>query len=92
VTARARKKIGTEPLDVTVVRIRILVGFNNLRAGDESVTDLDPRVQGWVNAGLAEIVSTETVPMELELEVSDGGADPAGPGEPEPDFQGAGEA
>lgn len=58
------------------VHVRILRSFNGLRKGDEATLELNAKVQGWIGAGLAEVV--------------DGGKDPAGPGGAEPD-PGAGE-
>jgi len=37
------------------VRVRVLTSFNGMYAGDEADLPLTARVQGWVNAGLAEI-------------------------------------
>jgi len=56
---------------VKTVRVRALVSFDLVEVGDEADLELDERVQGWINAGVAEVV--------------DGGADPAGPSGAEPD-------
>lgn len=53
-----------------LIRIRIRTSFNNMYEGDEANIDLTPLVQGWIDAGLAEVVS--------------GGTDPAGPSSAEP--------
>ncbi len=52
-------------------RVRVLTSFNGMRRGDEADVELNPRVQGWVNAGLVEVIGSGT------------GA--AGPGGAEPD-------
>lgn len=53
------------------VRIRALLSFGTVVAGDEADLVLDQRVQGWINAGLVKVV--------------DGGQDQAGPSGSEPD-------
>lgn len=42
------------------VDIRIRVSFNGMEAGDVCTVDLSPRVQGWINAGVAEVVDSGT--------------------------------
>ena len=39
------------------VRLRALKSFSGMHAGDVSSGELTPRVQGWINAGLAEVVT-----------------------------------
>lgn len=56
------------------VRVRATVSFHDIRRGDESTIALDPIVQGWINAGL--------------LEVIDGGKDSARQGSAKPDDSG----
>lgn len=56
---------------VSRVRLRVLVSFNGMRVGDEAEVAMSPLVQGWINAGMAEVVR--------------GGKDQAGPGGAEPD-------
>lgn len=86
--ARPRKTRDTVP-GPTLVHLTVLVSFNGMIAGDASVTELTPLVQGWADVGLVRLdFMAET---ELTLEVKDG-EDPAGPSEPEPDVPGAGEA
>lgn len=51
------------------VRLRIRTSFNDVYEGDESDVVLDDRVRGWIEAGLAEVIS---------------GKDSAGPGGAEP--------
>lgn len=51
-------------------RVRVLVSFNGMRAGDEADIPLDGKVQGWERAGLVVIES---------------GTSSAGPGSVEPD-------
>lgn len=51
-------------------RIRVRTSFEDLRRGDEAVVDLNVRVQGWLEAGLVEVVG--------------GGEGEAGPGSFEP--------
>ena len=50
------------------VRVRALISFNDVQAGDTADLALDARVQGWINAGLVEVVG--------------GGTGTAGPGGP----------
>lgn len=38
------------------VRVRALLSFHDIRRGDESTVTLDPIVQGWINAGLVEVI------------------------------------
>lgn len=38
------------------IRIRIRTSFNDLVRGEEATLELTPKVQGWLNAGLAEEV------------------------------------
>jgi hypothetical protein len=54
----------------TPVRVRVRTSFNGMVAGDEADVELNARVQGWLNAGLMEVVSGEST---------------AGPGSTEPD-------
>ena len=63
-------------VNVTLVKLRAVVSFMDVRQGDESVMPLDDTVQGWINAGFAVIVD----------EVVDSGPDPIGPSSPEPDL------
>lgn len=42
------------------VELRIRVSFNGMEAGDVCTVDLSPRVQGWINAGVAEVVDSGT--------------------------------
>lgn len=56
---------------VKTVQVKVLVSFGNLQRGDTAAVQLNPCVQGWINAGL--------------VEVDGGGEDQAGPGGPEPD-------
>ena len=88
--ARARKK--TAPTawtqatrEFTWGRLEVLVSFNGLRVGDFAQTEIDDTVRGWVSAGLVRIEHTWS-------EGGEGGEDQVGPGEPEPDVQGSGEA
>ena len=37
--------------------VRVLVSFNGMRAGDEAEIELTPRVHGWIDAGLMEVLS-----------------------------------
>lgn len=50
--------------------IRIRTSFNNMYVGDEATVEVTPLVQGWIDAGLAEVVA--------------GGTDPAGQGSTQP--------
>lgn len=52
-------------------RVRVLVSFNGMRAGDEAVVERDARVQAWISLGLVKVV--------------DSGESTAGPGDAEPD-------
>lgn len=52
------------------VRIRVLTSFNGMVRKDEADVHLSARVQGWIDAGLVEVV--------------DGGKDQARPGGTEP--------
>ncbi len=62
----ANKKIPPAP-----VRVRVLVSFNDVQKGDEAdLYGLNDLVQGWVNAGLVEVLS---------------GTDPTGSGAAESD-------
>lgn len=85
--ARPRKKRTSVP-GPTLAHVTVLVSFNGMLAGDTAVTELTPLVQGWANIGLVSIDQT----AEVELEVMEGGEDPTGPSEPEPDVPGAGQA
>lgn len=38
------------------LRIRVRTSFNDLVRGDEADLELTPKVQGWLNAGLVEVV------------------------------------
>lgn len=53
------------------VRVKARTSFNEIVQGDEATLELTPKVQGWINAGLVEVVN-------------DGEAE-AGPGSAEPD-------
>lgn len=55
----------------SAVVLRVVTSFDTFRVGEEYSTEMDATVQGWINAGWMVVV--------------DGGTDPAGPGEPEPD-------
>ena len=55
---------------VKTVHVRALHSFNEIQKDDEADLELTPRVQGWINAGLMEVLG--------------GGADQAGPGGAEP--------
>ena len=52
------------------VHVRVLVSFDAVRAGDVAHLERTPRVQGWIDAGLVEVLD---------------GKDQAGPGSAEPD-------
>lgn len=65
------KRKSPEP---SLVRVRVRTSFNGMHAGDEAVTTMDDRLQGWLNAGL--------------VEVTGDGQDPAGQGSAEPDAAG----
>lgn len=53
------------------VTVRVRVSFNGMEEGDVCTVELTPRVQGWINAGVAE--------------VTDSGTDQAGPSSVVPD-------
>lgn len=53
------------------VRVRALLSFDGMYAGDEAETELTERVQGWLNLGFAKVVAD--------------GTGKAGPGVAEPD-------
>lgn len=40
--------------------VRVLVSFNDVQAGDEAILPIDTRVQGWISAGLVEVVPDGT--------------------------------
>lgn len=42
------------------IRIKIRTSFNDLVQGDEATLELTPRVQGWLDAGLAEVIPDGT--------------------------------
>lgn len=42
------------------VTIRLRTSFNNMYVGDESAVEMNDIVQGWLNAGLAEVVDDGT--------------------------------
>jgi hypothetical protein len=67
--------------------VTVLVSFNNMRAGDQAVTDINDRLRAYEAAGLVRIQAVEDVPVELVLEVEDG-PDQAGPSAVEPDAEG----
>jgi hypothetical protein len=76
-----------------VVHIRARTAFMDVRRGDESVLPLDATVQGWINAGLVDLVEEllvtfDETPILVTEEVADG-TDPAGPGSVEPDAAGS---
>lgn len=52
-----------------IVTVEVTRSFDNFRVGDSAMVELDPLVQGWVNAGV----------MRLR-EAVQGGEDTAGPG------------
>lgn len=66
----AKIKVSRDPVRMRV-RVRALISFNNVQAGDEADVEWTPRVDGWIRAGLVK-------------EVTDG-ASAAGPGSTEPD-------
>ena len=37
-------------------RVRVRTAFNGMHAGDEALLEIDARVQGWINAGVVEVV------------------------------------
>lgn len=41
---------------VQSIKIKVLVSFDDIRAGDEGTVLLTPRVQGWINAGFVKVV------------------------------------
>lgn len=89
--ARAREAV------VTTVRIRVLISFNGMYAGDEADVTMDHVVQGWINAHVVKVLSTSVVkvpqvvepPKERvmsggEAKAGQSGSEPADPGsEPE---------
>lgn len=52
----ARKKT---PAPAREVRVRARVSFNGMVVGDEATIPLDGVVQGWINAHLMEVVTTD---------------------------------
>lgn len=44
------------------VTIRVLTSFNGMHRGDESTIPLSSTVQGWINAGLVEVMARGTDP------------------------------
>lgn len=52
------------------VNVRVLISFGDVKAGDVAHLERTPRVQGWIDAGLVEVL---------------GGESEAGPGSPDPD-------
>lgn len=74
---------------VTTVRIRVLISFNGMYAGDEADVTMDTRVQGWVNANMVKVLSTSV--MLPKEQVMSGGESEAGPGGAEPGDPGGSE-
>ena len=70
----------------TYVGIGVRTSFDGFRAGEVYVVEQDALVDGWLTLGLVEIL--HSVESEFELEVGDGGEDPAGQGGAEPDVLG----
>lgn len=58
--------------------IRVRTAFNGMRIGDEATLPLNEKVQGWIEAGLVEVVEPGG-----GYGVSAYGKDPAGPGSAE---------
>lgn len=58
---------------MTIARVKVLVSFNGMYAGDEAEVDLTPQIEGWISVGMMEVVCD--------------GAHPAGPGSTEPDAE-----
>lgn len=57
-----------------MTRVRVLVSFNGMVAGDEAETEINGTVRGWIAAGYVAVV--------------DGGQDQAGQGSAQPDDPG----
>ena len=51
------------------VHVRVLVSFDAVRAGDVAHLERTPRVQGWIDAGLVEV-------LDGTAEAGPGGAEP----------------
>lgn len=56
-----RKTFGT-------IHVRVLISFGDVKAGDIAHMERTPRVQGWIDAGLVEV-------LDGEGEAGPGGAD-----------------
>lgn len=67
----------TKKSETETVTIRVLTSFDGFRQGEQYTGAWDALLQGWVNAGLMEVI--------------EGGKDPAGPSSAEPDVPGASE-
>lgn len=52
------------------VHLRIRTSFNGMQIGDDAVVELNATVQGWLNAGVAEVIE------DGEDQARPGGAEP----------------
>jgi hypothetical protein len=64
--AKPRKQSATKA--VTTSRIRVLISFNGMYAGDEADVVIDKRVQGWINANMVKVLSTKAVEVPQVVE------------------------
>lgn len=51
------------------IHVRVLISFGDVKAGDIAHLERTPRVQGWIDAGLVEV-------LDGESEAGPGSADP----------------
>ncbi|MGS2588101.1 hypothetical protein [Streptomyces hebeiensis] len=62
--------------------VTVLVSFNGMVAGDTATVDVNERVQGWINAGLAREVNGGTSTARPgSAEPNDPGSKPQGAGD-----------